>query len=102
MINSSKKRTASDYELGGKVLLRKYPKGNIFDPLYSRGASELVEIGDKGVVVREEDGVVKRTHKDDVKHYHQLPMYSDLDDTDDEEEHPAHQKTLLCKKQRTM
>ena len=41
MINSSKKRTASDYEVGEKVLLRKYPKGNKFDPLYSREASEI-------------------------------------------------------------
>ena len=82
--NSSKKRTASTLKIGDKVLLRGYPKGKKFDPLYSREAAEIIQIESKGVLVRENNGSVKRRHKDDVKLYHE-PV-SRLDESDDEEE----------------
>ena len=68
-INSSSKRRAADFEVGDLVLLRDYPRKGKFDPLYCKEVAEVIQLEDKGVVVRESDGRIKRRHKDDVKRY---------------------------------
>ena len=67
--NTSPKRRAADFQPGDKVLLKEYPKKGKFHPLYCREVAEVITVEDKGVVVRESDGKIKRRHKDDVKRY---------------------------------
>ena len=80
--NASSKRRTADFQPGDQVLLKEYPKQGKFDPLYARDVAEVIQVEDKGVIVRESDGKIKRRHKDDVKRYFQahpsLPqMYQD-------------------------
>ena len=54
---------------GEKVLLRAYPPGRKFQPVYSQEVYEVVKVEDKGVTVRDSTGKTLRRHKDDVKRY---------------------------------
>ena len=67
--NSLPKRKPAQFKAGDKVLIRQYPKGRKFDPTYS-SVAEVVDVEKRGVTVGEQDGSLKRRHKDDVKPYH--------------------------------
>ena len=56
-----------------KVLLKQYPKPNKFEPAYSREVATVVQVEERGVVVKESNGMTKRRHKDDVKLFHEAP-----------------------------
>ena len=55
---------------GDAVLLKRYPKGRKFEPIYEDEAYEVVAVEEKGVTVRDDAGRLKRRHKDDVKHFY--------------------------------
>ena len=82
--NSSPKRSATLFQVGDKVLLREYPRGKKFDPVYSTEPAEIISIEQKGVKVVDSSGKVKRRHKDDIKPYHEVPQ--SLWETGEEEE----------------
>ena len=83
-INESSKRRKSDYHVGDKVLLKVYPKGSKFEPLYGKEVMTVVHVEDKGVVVVGDDGGVKRRHKDDIKAYcdRGLSLWPDSEEDD--------------------
>ena len=66
-----------EVSVGDEVLLRRYPKGRKFDPLYEDDIYEVVAVEDKGVTVKGEGGKLKRRHKDDVKHFCGVTQYDD-------------------------
>ena len=69
-VNKSKKRVPMRIEVGDLVLLKAYPKGRKFQPVYNEEVHEVIELEEKGVVVRDSEGKQKRRHKDDIKLYH--------------------------------
>ena len=75
--NASKKRKAMDVHPGDTVILKRYPKGSKFDPIYEDQAYEVVSVEDKGVIVRDQSGKTKRRHKDDIKHFHHITQSED-------------------------
>ena len=68
-VNESRRRKAMDVSVGDEVLLRRYPKGRKFDPLYEDEVYEVVSVEDKGVTVQGDGGNQKRRHKDDIKRF---------------------------------
>ena len=98
-LNSSRKRSPSKLELGDKVILQDYPKGKKFEPFYGGGPAEIIEMEEKGVVVREESGNFKRRHKNDVKLY--VPPYPLDDDTSDEEDVQPHPQATASHQEAT-
>ena len=66
-VNSSKKRTPMKVEVGDQVILKSYPKGKKFQPIYGEEVYEVIEVEDKGVVVKSNSNQVLRRHKDDIK-----------------------------------
>ena len=73
-INASSKRSPMKVRVGDEVLLKAYPKGKKFEPLYGELVHQVVSIDDKGVVVIDHTGRQKRRHKDDVKLFHRGPQ----------------------------
>ena len=71
--NASSKRSPMQVKVGDKVLLKQYPKPNKFEPAYSREVATVVQVEERGVVVKESNGMTKRRHKDDVKLFHEAP-----------------------------
>ena len=71
-MNRSPKRKQDEIRVGDKVLLREYPKGHKFNPIYNNEAAEVTQVDERGVVVKEANGKRKRRHKDDVKLYHEM------------------------------
>ncbi len=79
--NRSTKRRTSDIQCGDMVLLKNMIKGRKFDPLYMGEVAEVVEVEQRGVVLKEANGTLKRRHKDDVKPYHPpRPLTAECDD----------------------
>ena len=58
-VNESRRRKAMEVSVGDEVLLRHYPKGRKFDPLYEDDIYEVVAVEDKGVTVKGEGGKLK-------------------------------------------
>ena len=69
-MNSSKKRVAMPINIGDKVLLKTYPKGRKFEPIYGSEVYEVIGLEDKGVRVSDASGEERRRHKDDIKLFH--------------------------------
>ena len=72
--NLSSKRSPMKVKVGDKVLLKQYPKPSKFEPGYGREVATVVQIEERGVVVKERDGKTKRRHKDDIKLFHEAPL----------------------------
>ena len=72
--NLSSKRCPMKVKVGDKVLLKQYPKPSKFEPGYGREVATVVQIEERGVVVKERDGKTKRRHKDDIKLFHEAPI----------------------------
>ena len=68
-INASRRRVAMTVQVGDKVLLKRYPKGRKFEPVYDSEVYEVVGIEEKGVTVKGSSGKMLRRHKDDIKIY---------------------------------
>ena len=75
-VNASTKRVPMRVQLGDRVLLKAYPKGKKFQPVFAEEVYEVVQIEDKGVVVRDSGGNEKRRHKDDIKIYYEAEVPS--------------------------
>ena len=71
-VNSSSKRIPMKVKAGDKVLLKAYPKGSKFQPVFSEEVYEVVQIEEKGVIVKDSKGGQKRRHKDDIKPHHEV------------------------------
>ena len=57
--NSSSKRCPMKVKVGDKVLLKQYPKPSKFEPGYGREVATVVQIEERGVVVKESNGQTK-------------------------------------------
>ena len=80
--NASVKRRKSHLQPGDRVILKDYPKGQKFDPLYDGEVVEVVEVEERGVVVRDSYGDTKRRHMDDVKPFYLVSPWFDEWDQD--------------------
>ena len=64
MTNRSRREDRkSKVKVGDDVLLKTYPKGRKFEPLYGELVHQMVSVDDEGVVVIDEMGRQKRRHK---------------------------------------
>ena len=86
-INASSKRAPMKVNVGDKVLLKAYPKGKKFQPVFEEEVHEVVQIEEKGVIVRNSNGRQKRRHKDDIKLYYDIedPSESENENTSEDE-----------------
>ena len=80
--NASIKRRKSHLKPGDKVVLKDYPKGRKFDPLYGGEVVEVIEVEERGVVVMDSYGDTKRRHMDDIKPYYPDSLWDDELDQD--------------------
>ena len=85
-MNSSSKRVPMKVLVGDKVLLKEYPKGRKFSPIYSEEIHEVIQVESKGVVVKDSQGSIKRRHKDDVKQLNEHGLLAFMSEDEDDEE----------------
>ena len=69
-MNESIKRMPMQVKIGDQILVREFPRGKKFDPIYANEVFEVVQVEETGVTVRDKQGKLKRRHKDDIKLYH--------------------------------
>ena len=68
--NASRRRVPMAVEVGDEVLLKAYPKGRKFQPVFKDEVYEVVDVEEKGVTVRGGGNKPLRRHKDDIKKYY--------------------------------
>ena len=70
MVNSSKYRKESNFNIGDKVLVRNYGKSAKFDAIFLHQPFKIIDVneaGNKIIVEQEEKGFTLCRHPDDIK-----------------------------------